>query len=128
MAKKNLVTYGLIAAGVVAAVLIIRKMNKSKKKSSVTADSPIVQSQAEFQADTAAAPEQPKSILETAGTLIKSVFPKKTAVQKSDKKADILVKKAAKGKQKAVQTKDVATKFLQMPRVIRGIEDAEILY
>lgn len=79
--KKNFVTYVLIAAGVAAAIILLRKKNKGLK-SSVFADSPIIQSEDQFIKEGADAPAQP-SILETAGTLIKTIFPKKTAEQKT---------------------------------------------
>jgi len=107
MAKKNLVTYGLIAAGVVAAIIIIRRMNK-KSRSSVYADAPIRQTEAEFEADKAAAP----SILETAGTFIKTIFPKKTAEQKAAKKTARLTKRAER----------------KAKRSVAGIDDAQCLY
>lgn len=104
--KKNFVTYALIAAGVAAAIILIRK--KKKSKSSVYADAPIVQTEAEFEKDKAAAP----SILETAGTLIKTIFPKKTAAQKSEKKSARLSKKAARKSKQGVA----------------GITDVECMY
>lgn len=94
--KKNLVTYGLIAAGVVAAIIILRRSKKSGR-TSVFADSPIPQTQSEFEADYAEVVEDKKpSILETAGTLIKTIFPKKTAEQKAAKKQARVAKRTAR--------------------------------
>jgi len=107
--KKNFLTYALIAAGVAAAIIYIRK--KNKPKSSVYADASIPQTQAEFESDTAAAPQQP-SILETAGTLIKNVFPKKTAEQKAAKKSARLAKRTARKAKKSMS----------------GIADSQCLY
>ena len=104
--KKNLLTYALIAAGVAAAIILIRRSRKSR--SSVYADAPIRQTEAEFEAEKAAAP----SILETAGTFIKTIFPKKTAEQKAAKKTARLTKRADR----------------KAKRSVAGIDDAQCLY
>jgi hypothetical protein len=125
MAKKNLVTYGLIAAGVVAAIIIIRRMNK-KSGSSVYAGSPIKQSEAEYEAEYAEVVKDDKpSILETAGTLIKTIFPKRTAEQKAAKKSARMTKRTLRKNPKASQA---VKSFLNMPRVVRGIDDGQIFY
>jgi hypothetical protein len=99
--KKNLVTYALIAGGVVAAVLIIRKMNKDKKRrSTVTADSPIIQTEEQFYVDREQA-EKPSPI-ETVTNIFKTVFPKKTAEQKAAKKSARLAKRTARKAKKQV--------------------------
>jgi dephospho-CoA kinase len=113
--KKNLVTYGLIAAGVAAVIILMRKSKKSGR-TSVFADSPIRQSQAEYEADYAEVVEEKKpSILETAGTLIKTIFPKKTEEQKAAKKATKLAKKTARKEKRAA-------------RKVAGIDDQQCLY
>lgn len=101
--KKNIVTYALIAAGVAAVIIMMRKRNRGSR-SSVFADSPIIQTREEFEAETESAPAP--SILETAGTLIKTIFPKKTAEQKTAiKQKRALAKQTRLAKRKAKKEK-----------------------
>ena len=105
--KKNILTNALIAAGVAAVIILIRKKNK-RSGSSVFADAPIRQTEAEFEADKAAAP----SILETAGTFIKTIFPKKSAEEKAAKKTARLTKRTER----------------KAKRSVAGIDDTQCLY
>lgn len=104
--KKNFITYALIAAGVAAAIIYFRKSKKSG--SSVYAGPTERQTAEEFEQDRQAAP----SILETAGTLIKTIFPKKTAEQKSAKRESRLAKRTAR----------------KAKRSVAGIEDIDCMY
>lgn len=110
MKQKNIITYALIAAGIAAVVILTRK---KKSKVSVYADSPIKQSATEYEADYAEVVEDKKpSVIETASSLIKTIFPKKTAEQKAAKKTAKAAKKAAR----------------KAKRKVAGIGDCQCLY
>jgi hypothetical protein len=110
MAKKNLVTYGLIAAGVVAAILIIRKMNKSKKRSSVEAGAPIVQSEDEFIEDARVVKEEP-TFVKGAQSVI-DIFKglKRTPEAKAAAQAKRTTRKATKQEARRLRAKNLRKK------------------
>lgn len=80
--------------------IIWQMMKKRGMRSSVTAESPIIQTEAQFYADQEQA-EKPSPI-ETVTNIFKTVFPKKTAEQKAAKKSARLAKKAARKSKKKV--------------------------
>jgi hypothetical protein len=91
MAKKlNLLTIAALGA---AAYFIVTAMKK-KRGVSVTAESPIKQTESEYQADYATA-QAPATPLEKVTSLVNNLFPKKTAEQKAAKKAAKTAKKTA---------------------------------
>jgi hypothetical protein len=80
-------------------------MNKDKKRgSSVTADSPIIQTDEQFYAEREQA--QKPSPIDTATKIISSLFPKKTAEQKAAKKSARLAKRTARKAKKQVSGVD----------------------
>lgn len=112
MKKQGLLTYALIAGAVVAAVLVIRKMNKDKKRtSSVTADSPIVQTESEFMQDQAQAPKP--TPIESVSNIIKTIFPKRTTEQKAQIKA--------------TRTARIATRKAKRKTKVAGFDDLSVL-
>lgn len=111
MAKKlNILTIAVIGA---AAYYIVTAM-KRKRGATVTADSPIKQTEQEFASDYSAA--QAQAAAETAEAapaattpltkitnVINTLFPKKTAAQKAAKAAKKATKKATKVAKKAAK-------------------------
>mgnify|MGYP003338132560 CR=1 FL=1 len=115
--KKNILPIILIAG----AALAFMAFRKRRPKVSVTAESPEIQTGAEYQADYAATVKP--TPIEVGTKLVQTLFPKKTAAQKAQAAA---VKKAvAKGitKKKA----KAVTKALQRPAFVRGISDDKVL-
>ena len=90
--KKNLLPLLLIAG----AALAFMAFRKKGPKVLVTAESPEVQSATEFEADYQQSVQPKPSVVETAASVIKTIFPKKTAKQKTAIQAQKLAVKRAK--------------------------------
>jgi hypothetical protein len=106
MAKKisPLVWVAIAGAG---GYIIWQMMKKrgSGMRSTVTADSPIRQTEDEFYQDRADVEQKP-SPLETVTNIFKTVFPKKTAEEKAAKKTARLAKRTARKAKKQVSGVD----------------------
>lgn len=104
MAKKNQWIWIAVAAG---AGYIVYRMIKNRSSVKVTAANPIKQSESEFYADQAEpiqyaqASENAQTPVEKVASIIKAVFPKKTAEQKAAKEAKKTAKKTARKAKKA---------------------------
>ena len=125
--KKNTVTT-LLIVGAAAAVYFIMRSRRKGFKSSVEALSPIKITEEEYEA---AVTEEPAEATFTKGAqTVVDIF--KKLKRSPEKRLEAQQRKKA-GKARKVLKKnpkaDVAvTKFLSMPRVMRGVDDISVLY
>ena len=112
----------------IAGAAVVLMAMKKKPRVTVTAESPIKQSEAEFEAEYQTVPtvKPAQTLAQKALTTVKTLFPKKTAAQKAAQKASkIAIKRAKKAgiKKKPAQA---VTKFLKKGINI-GFSDDNVL-
>ena len=119
--KKNILPIILIAG----AALAFMAFRKRRPKVSVTAETPEIQTGAEYQADYAATVKP--TPIEVGTKLVQTLFPKKTAQEKAAKAAKAAAVKKAVAKGITKKKAKAVTKALQQPAFVRGISDDQVL-
>lgn len=110
----------------IAGAAILFMSMRRRPRVTVTADSPEIQSGAEFEADYQATVKP--SLIDAGTKLISNLFPKKTAQQKAAKKAQkVAVKRAVKTGISKKKAKAVTKSLAQGIRFGAAISDDQVL-
>lgn len=113
--KKNILPI-LLIAGAAIAFLAMRR----RPRVTVTAESPIKQTEAEFEAELVKKP----SALDIGTQIVSTIFKPKTEKEKAAKAAQrVAVKRAVKTKAATKKQARAVTKALERPAFIRGFGD-----